>query len=187
MESSLVSNIGYVNVGIDDGWNCGAGANKSFHGKGFSIGIQANFESKAMVEDVMSRQMGWYQNNCWCHGTQFLPSGGILRRTRLLRSRFDGVKIDGCGRRCTWICGCDLQLDLCSSGLPRQRLLSRGELPPVPTRVARSVRTFSHFRDIAPQFLSSMFNINFGQRLLAPYLDPALARPAAGPMATCFR
>ena len=66
-----LAKLGYLNVGIDDGWQaCGQGVNGTFHDKdGRPLINMTRFpDLKGMVDTVhkLGCTMGWYMNNCGC-------------------------------------------------------------------------------------------------------------------------
>ena len=101
---------------------------------------------------------------------------------------FSGIKIDGCGPQ--------LNMTLWAAELRRagntkmiiedcldKAFWARDLEPPTPTvELLRACP--SHFyratRDIAPDFYSTMYNINFMANFLAPYYDDASAAPRPG-------
>ena len=191
---SLLS-LGYDNVGIDDGWQkCGAGVNHSFHNaSGFPIWDTSKFpDPHAMVRKAKEHHgvgIGWYGNNCNCKESMFAHNwtGGHPAQDAAAAAAlgFSGIKIDGCGPALNMTLWTEqLKANGRNKGMVIEDCLDksfwwRNEVPSTPTpQLLRDCP--SHFyritRDIAPSFISAMFNINFMTNKLAPYLhDPALA------------
>ena len=98
--------LGYVNVGLDDGWqDCGKGVNGSFHdGDGKPLINSKKFSDMAgMVAHIHSRGLraGWYINNCMCAERNFSDPAFIETVYRgsvaaLHSLQFDGIKLDSC-------------------------------------------------------------------------------------------
>jgi alpha-galactosidase len=192
--------LNYSEIGIDDGWQeCGVGVNGTFHdASGRAIWDATKFpDARAMVkeaEETYGVGIGWYGNNCECaerqgHDWPWFGEGHPRRDSQMaFELGFSGIKIDGCGPQ--------LNMTLWTSELLRagnskiliedcldKSFWARDSAPPTPTReLLRSCP--SHFyritRDIAPDFYSTMFNVNFMTRQLAPYYTDASAAPRPG-------
>lgn len=192
--------LNYTEVGIDDGWQkCGAGVNGTFHNEsGWPIWNVSRFsDPKAMVDEARKKYgvgLGWYGNNCFCAETEGHPwpydKGGHTHQDAETAAAigFTGIKIDGCGpvlNMTQWTA--DLKLagntDMVIEDCLNKDFWYRGLSPPLPDQeLLRECP--SHFyrvsRDVAPDFYSTMFNINFMTILLAPYYDDPTAAPRPG-------
>eukprot|EP00440_Ansanella_granifera_P071257 gb/GFBE01077339.1/.p1 GENE.gb/GFBE01077339.1/~~gb/GFBE01077339.1/.p1 ORF type:complete len:440 (+),score=80.99 gb/GFBE01077339.1/:1-1320(+) len=184
--------LGYSQVGLDDAWQaCGAGVNRSFHNEsGYPIINTTRFpDMKAMTDYAHRRgvKIGWYSNNCMCR-EEFTQPGGNAQQdadmTALLG--FDGNKVDGCGPNLdmfSWASafnktGRPILVEDCLN----KEFWDHGLQPESPTAKIIHECPSNFYRissDIAPQFMSAMFNVNFGQTLVAPYQNRT--HPASRP------
>ena len=104
-EPGLVSlcDLGYCRVGIDEGYEARF-ANGSMHDSaGLPLINKQTFpDIAALVAHAHAQpnmKMEWYLNSCWHGGPQFNTTRNYEGDVRALQQlRFDGVKIDGCGK-----------------------------------------------------------------------------------------
>jgi len=184
---SLVD-LGYDRIGIDDGWQaCGAGLNGSFHTAAGApiINTTAFPDLKAMNTFAHSLDVktGFYGNNCYSHQEEnvaFKARGGNpLQDSKLTGDlEFDGIKVDGCGPAhniSVWYealvkTGRKIMLENCGDN-------HNAWSPPTPAEVLANCdyHMYRVSTDIAPQFESAMFNLQF----TAAYQDKA--HPASHP------
>jgi len=184
--------VGYSHVGLDDAWqDCGAGVNRSFHdAKGFPIINTTRFPNmKAMNDKAHSLgvKTGWYSNNCLCSEARTQPGGHRLQDSEVTALLgFDGIKVDGCGPALDmfeWtrlLNGTQRPLlieDCLNKKYWTSDVRTPGPIADVIDRCPSNLYRIS--KDIAPQFLSAMFNVNYGVRLLAPYQNKT--HPASRP------
>jgi len=183
---SLLS-LGFDRIGIDGGWMaCGSGVDGSWHSAAgqplvnrstFPDLVQMNAEAHAL-----GVKMGFYMNDCWCSRAEKLAwnaTGGHPAQDSALviDSHFDGVKIDGCGPAhniSAWYTAL-------STASPRPLMIENcGNnhatrwSPPQPSEVRAfegncPYHMYRISRDIAPNFYSTMFNLQSA----APFLDRA--------------
>lgn len=103
--------LGYVNVGLDDGWQaCGKGVHRSFHSESGQpiVDVQRFPDLKAMTAYGHRKgvRVGFYGNNCICAEwgeTGLRDPDSINAHYRgdvqaIVEYNFDGVKIDACGQ-----------------------------------------------------------------------------------------
>ena len=104
-ESGLVSlfDLGYSDVGIDEGWEFIGPKNRSMHDKEGNplIDLSTFPNLTALADHVHSNNqtISWYLNSCAFGGPKndsLTNYEGDVRA--LIRYGFDGVKIDGCGK-----------------------------------------------------------------------------------------
>lgn len=96
--------VGYCDVGLDDGWQkCGGGHKYHYHDdSGTPIINEERFPDMiAMTRHAhaLGLTVGWYGNNCMCSEqteTEDMYHSDVAALTIL---GFDGVKLDGCGRQ----------------------------------------------------------------------------------------
>ena len=103
-----LQDLGYANVGLDDGWaDCARGrkGDKGFHNPDLSLRINRKLfpDMRQMVNygHLHGMRMGWYLNLCLC-----LELGGGAADAEIVRADvraltdfgYDGVKLDHCSR-----------------------------------------------------------------------------------------
>eukprot|EP01084_Bolivina_argentea_P007720 14494_1 len=99
-----LAEIGYNNVGIDDGWQLCDSSGKYFHNatapNGWAMVNKDLFpDLSSMIKYAHNNKLGvnWYFNNCHCSEHELYPANeeNDVRWLRLYD--LDGVKLDGCG------------------------------------------------------------------------------------------
>lgn len=194
--SSGLLQSGYEEIGVDDGWqDCGAGVNGSFHdADGRPLVNKTRFpDVKGMVEKANSRgvKMGWYMNNCWCGEKRSTPNRTTVSQDIALvaGAGFSGLKVDGCGPNHNidaWAdaiakSGKAIVMENCgdnNNGVAPSPKDSWS--PPLPSDLDGDKCRWQLYRiskDIAPQFLSTMYNLQF----TTLYNDPSLPSPLTRP------
>jgi len=96
--------LGYCSVGVDEGWEgCGAGVNGTQHdAQGHPTIDKKSFPDVAsMVDQIHMKGLaaGWYLNGCKCGEHVEIDVNYEGDIADLHKFKFDGVKIDGCGRQ----------------------------------------------------------------------------------------
>ena len=186
--------LGYNHVGLDDCWQSCTGEGGSFHdAAGQPIINTSRFPSlKAMVQHGHAEgvKVGFYGDNCRCHerdpeNTHYVQDANLTESLG-----FDGYKIDSCGNQRDmdrWASEFskpgrhDIMVESCGNGPngtnPKKDLYTGpdhlGLIPSWRNQLADTC-PFSFFRvsvDVAPQFESTIYNLN---RAL-PYLQPQSA------------
>lgn len=193
-----LASLGYGEIGVDDGWQaCGLGKAGTWHSEsGMPLVNKTAFPSlRRLVSQShhLGVRVGWYVNTCWCNERErhVWPRGNPAPDAALvLDSGFDGVKIDGCGpardmrewtRR---LAGSHVVVENCANN---GAVGGKGWTPARPHDVAGSQCDGFHFyrvsRDIAPQFYSTMYNLQQLRAFLGGKSDshgvpkPPLSRP----------
>ena len=191
--------------GLDDCWQSCTGSGGSFHDPttGQPLINTTLFPSLGgMVEHGhnIGVKVGFYQDNCRCHEckdreTCWGQDTHYAQDANLTESlKFDGLKVDSCGNQrdmTQWAAefakpgNHDLMVESCGNGpegtSPKKAEYTGADylgLAPTWKAMLEDTCPFSFYRvsvDVAPQFLSTVFNLN---RAL-PYLRPEapLSRP----------
>lgn len=97
-----LADLGYVDVGIDDGWQqAGAGLNGGFHdASGHPIVNTSKFPDMAgLVEGIHSLGLtaGFYGNNCHDAEKDWVLANFVGDVDYFVATGFDGYKLDSCG------------------------------------------------------------------------------------------
>jgi len=157
--------LGYKTIGIDDGWqDCRA---NGYHDETTGEPLINNKfpNMKAMNDYAHSKNvsMGWYGNNCGCHG-----SADVDRYEQdaaaLVKFGFDGIKVDSCGPE-TNITAWRLALDAASSkyGSGKRIILENcrnyGFTQDLTEKSKCPFELFRSTEDNAPDFISIMHNL----------------------------
>jgi len=182
--------LGYSDLGVDDGWQaCGLGYGGSWHSaSGKPLVNRTRFPSLARLvrkTHALGVKLGWYLNGCWCSSAErsVWRAGTPENDAMLVRSAgFDSVKIDGCGpardmRTANWtrlFANTSMLVENCANN---GKIGGKGWTPAKPhdVRNCEGFHMYRVSRDIAPQFYSTMYNL----QQLRPFLSGArpLSRP----------
>jgi len=188
VQTSLLD-LGYSDLGLDDCWQVCDAKGESFHDPDTGMAI-INTELFPDMEGMVSYghmrglQVGFYVNNCFCH-EHGQPTHYAEDANLTVKLGYDSVKIDSCGNQrdmTEWLrefesLGKTLMVESCGNGPPG----SQPKHDAIPStawlEMINNTCPFSFYRvsdDIAPQFLSTMYNLN----RLVPYLGASpLSRP----------
>ena len=183
--------LGYNEVGVDDGWQSCTGHRGTWHSsQGEPLVDAAKFPNlRTFIARVreLGVKVGWYLNTCWCNEQEHRvwPTGNVKADAQLvLRHGFDAVKIDGCGparsmREWTrFFANSSLLVENCANN---GKIGGRGWTPAKPHDVmgskCRGFHTYRVSRDIAPQFYSTMYNLQQMRPFLGNGTKAPLSRP----------
>jgi len=181
--------LGYNDLGLDDCWQVCDAKGNLFHDPDTGMAIintELFPDMKGMVQTGHARglKVGFYSNNCFCkevgQPTHYAEDANLT-----IGLDFDSVKIDSCGNQrdmTEWArefeaSGRTMMVENCGNGPPGSEPKFDAVPSPAWVEMLNDTCPFSFYRvsnDIAPQFLSTMFNLN----RLVPYLGAApLSRP----------
>ena len=138
--------------------------------------------------------MGFYMNNCYCHQQEIVGVNFTKKHTYqqdidlVVSSEFDGLKIDGCGPNHDideWIAtikakGRPIVVENCGDNNNGPTGAKQHWSPPLPSDLEKCDSKGNFYRvskDIAPQFHSAMFNLQY----TVPYTNTALPTPLSRP------
>jgi alpha-galactosidase len=196
VESGLLA-AGYKEIGIDDGWQaCGAGINGSAHdADGLPLVNNTRFpDMLAMTKAAHKKNvsMGFYMNNCFCHKQELATNHTTYTQDvdLVVKAEFDGLKIDGCGPNHDigkWMdaiqkSGRPITVENCgdnNNGPPGDK---QRWSPPLPSdlegdKCLRKGQFYRVSKDIAPQFYSAMYNLQYTSKYNNKGLTSPLSRP----------
>jgi len=191
--------LGYSDVGIDDGWQeCGAGVNGTFHNAtGWPIWNSTSFPDPAgmvaKAKEKYNTTMGWYANNCKCHETQGHTwpwnGGGNVHQDAVASGLlgFKGMKVDSCGPALNMTSWGD-ELYAAMEDIVIEDCLNKGFWyrhldPVVPTATLLKTCPMNFYRatrDVAPEFYSTIHNVNAMVKFLTPYYKDPTRAPRPG-------
>ena len=183
--------LGYNEVGIDDGWQSCTGHKGTWHSAaGAPLVDNAKFSDlRALVARVhaIGVKVGWYVNTCWCNDQEHRvwPRGNVRADAELvLKHGFDAVKIDGCGpardmREWTrFFANTSMLVENCANN---GKIGGKSWTPAKPHDVVgskcRGFHTYRVSHDIAPQFYSAMYNLQKMRPFLGNGTKAPLSRP----------
>ena len=196
--TASLRSLGFSDIGIDDGWQaCGAGVNGSWHdATGTPLVNETLFPDMASMTAAARAKnvsMGFYMNNCNCNEMSTrsaLPHTYAQDVALVASAGFSALKIDGCGNNHdihAWTAA------IAATASPRlvvencgdnNRTHPRGGRlhwnPPLPKDLVGDLCTWQLYRvskDIAPQFYSTMWNLQYTSAFTAKTLPAPLSRP----------